>query len=41
VRNLRTDVHRFVVSDPRRNKLICGDGDKSAPLDAGKLVALL
>jgi len=40
-RNLRGDVDRLVVCDPRRNKLITHDGQKSDPIDAGKLAALL
>jgi transposase len=40
-RNLRTYVDRFVVSDPRRNKLISSDGDHDDHLDAGKLALLL
>lgn len=39
-RNLRTDVDRFVVCDPRRNKAVYADGDKSDPLDAAELAAL-
>jgi len=40
-RNLRTKVDRFVVCDPRRNKLISGDGEKDDTLDAGDLAVLL
>jgi len=40
-RNLRHDVDRLVVCDPRRNKLITGDGDKTDRVDAAKLAALL
>ncbi|MCE5279041.1 MAG: transposase [Planctomycetaceae bacterium] len=40
-RNLRSHVAQFVVSDPRRNKLICSDGDKDDRIDAGKLADLL
>ena len=39
-RNLRMDVDQFVVCDPRRNKAIYADGDKTDPLDAGGLAAL-
>jgi transposase len=39
-RNLRTEVDQFVVCDPRRNKAIYADGDKTDPLDAGGLAAL-
>ena len=39
-RNLRTAVDAFVVCDPRRNKAIYADGDKTDPLDAGGLAAL-
>ncbi|MDP6543250.1 MAG: transposase, partial [Phycisphaerae bacterium] len=40
-RNLKDHVDRIVVCDPRRNKLITHDGDKSDPIDAGKLAELL
>ena len=40
-RNLKDHVDRVVVCDPRRNKLITHDGDKSDPIDAGKLSELL
>lgn len=40
-RNLRSKVDKFVVCDPRRNKLIASDGDKDDPIDATKLAALL
>jgi len=40
-RNLKDHVDRIVVCDPRRNKLITHDGDKSDPVDAGKLAELL
>jgi transposase len=36
-RNLRGDVDRFVVCDPRRNKAVYDDGDKADPLDAEAL----
>ena len=40
-RNLRDHVERIVVCDPRRNKLISDDGDKSDDIDAAKLAELL
>jgi transposase len=40
-RQLHQDVDRLVVCDPRRNKLIDHDGDKSDRIDAAKLAALL
>ena len=40
-RNLRGHVDRFVVCDPRRNRLITRDGDKTNPMDAKKLSELL
>lgn len=40
-RNLKAHVDRLVVCDPRRNRLISGDGDKSNPIDADKLSELL
>jgi len=40
-RNLHNKVDRFVVCDPRRNKLISCDGDKDDTIDAGDLAALL
>jgi len=40
-RNLCESVDEFVVSEPRRNKLISSDGDKDDKIDAGKLVVLL
>ena len=36
-RNLRHKVDRFVVCDPRRNKLISCDGEKDDKIDAGDL----
>jgi transposase len=39
-RNLRLHVDQFVVSDPRRNRAIYDDGDKTDPLDAAELAAL-
>ena len=40
-RNLKDDVDRIVVCDPRRNKLITHDGDKTDAVDAAKLAELL
>jgi transposase len=40
-RNLRGKVDRFVVCDPRRNKLISCDGEKDDAIDAGDLAVLL
>jgi transposase len=40
-RNLREDVDRLIVCEPRRNRLIAEDGDKDDPVDAGKLADLL
>jgi len=40
-RNLRQEVDRLVVCDPRRNAYIARDGDKDDPIDAGKLAELL
>ena len=40
-RNLKSDVDQFVVCDPRRNKLICCDGEKTDAIDAGNLATLL
>jgi transposase len=40
-RNLCESVDEFVVSEPRRNKLITYDGDKDDKIDAGKLAVLL
>jgi transposase len=39
-RNLRREVERLVVCDPRRNKSIYDDGDKTDPVDAAGLAAL-
>lgn len=39
-RNLRPAVDELVVCDPRRNKLICQDGDKTNRIDARKLAEL-
>jgi len=40
-RNLNKKVDEFIVSDPRRNKLITSDGDKDDKIDAAKLAVLL
>ena len=40
-RNLKDHVDKIVVCDPRRNKLITHDGDKSDAIDAAKLAELL
>ncbi len=40
-RNLHRKVERFVVADPRRNKLISSDGDHDDKIDAAKLAMLL
>jgi transposase len=40
-RNLKSKVDNFIVCDPRRNKLICSDGDKDDAIDAGALAMLL
>jgi transposase len=40
-RNLNQEVEKFVVSEPRRNKLITSEGDKDDKIDADKLAALL
>jgi len=40
-RNLRPHVDEMIVCDPRRNRLITDDGDKSNRIDAGKLSELL
>jgi transposase len=39
-RNLRPAVDEMVICDPRRNKLICQDGDKTNRIDAWKLAEL-
>jgi transposase len=39
-RNLRSYVETFVVCDPRRNKAVYADGDKTDPIDAAALAAL-
>jgi len=40
-RNLNKKVDKFISSDPRRNKLICSDGDSDDGIDAAKLASLL
>ena len=40
-RNLNQEIEQFVVSEPRHNKLIAGEGDKDDKIDAGKLAILL
>ena len=40
-RNLNKKVEKFIVSEPRRNKLITCKGDKDDKIDSGKLAALL
>ncbi|UCE47096.1 MAG: transposase [Phycisphaerales bacterium] len=40
-RNLNQEVDKFIVCEPRRNKLITSEGDKDDKIDAGKLAALL
>jgi transposase len=40
-RNLNEKVEKFIVSEPRRNKLITSDGDKDDKIDAAKLATLL
>ena len=40
-RNLHRKVDRFVVADPRRNKLISSDGDHDDKIDSAKLAILL
>lgn len=40
-RNLKSKVDNFIVCDPRRNKLICCDGDKDDAIDARTLAMLL
>ena len=40
-RNLNKKVDKFIASDPRRNKLICSDGDSDDRIDATKLASLL
>jgi transposase len=40
-RGLHEAVDRLVVSQPRRHRLICDEGDKDDPIDAEKLAQLL
>ena len=40
-RNLRADADKLVVCDPRRNKLIGADGEKTDTIDAQNLAMLL
>jgi len=40
-RNLKDTVEEIIVCDPRRNKLICSDGDADDRIDSGKLATLL
>lgn len=40
-RNLKNTVDEIIVCDPRRNKLICSDGDADDRIDAAKLASLL
>jgi len=40
-RNLKDTVEEIVVCDPRRNKLICSDGDADDKIDSAKLASLL
>ena len=40
-RNLHQKVDRFIVADPRRNKLISSDGDHDDKIDSAKLALLL
>ncbi len=40
-RNLNGKVDQFVVSEPRRNKLISSEGDRDDKIDSGKLAVLL
>jgi len=40
-RNLKSGVDKLVVCDPRRNKLIGGDGEKTDSIDAQNLATLL
>jgi transposase len=40
-RNLKDSVEDIIVCDPRRNKLICSDGDADDKIDAAKLATLL
>ena len=40
-RNLSQEVEKFIVCEPRRNKLIASEGDKDDKIDAAKLATLL
>jgi hypothetical protein len=40
-RNLHDQVEKFVVAEPRRNKLITSEGDKDDKIDSAKLAVLL
>jgi len=40
-RNLHEKVEQFIVSEPRRNKLISSEGDRDDKIDSGKLAVLL
>jgi transposase len=40
-RNLSQEVDKFIVCEPRRNKLISSEGDRDDKIDSGKLAALL
>jgi hypothetical protein len=40
-RNLNEKVKKFIVSEPRRNKLVTCEGDKDDRIDSGKLAVLL
>ena len=40
-RNLSQEVDKFIVCEPRHNKLITSEGDKDDKIDAAKLAALL
>src|SRR5262249_35844744 len=39
-RHLRSQVDEMQVCDPRRNRLVCQEGDKDDPIDAEKLAQL-
>jgi len=39
--HLHDKVDKLIFCDPRRNRLICDDGDKADPVDAAKLTELL
>jgi len=40
-RNLIQEVEKFIVCEPRRNKLISSEGDRDDKIDSGKLAVLL